>query len=103
MAAHDDISRLFNRFAGKEIGMVESSRNVRIGGKDQVRTVARLADPQNPMIAEMREAAASAGLHLRVWQPGSVGTRDFRSDRVNARIEKGNDGKYRIANRFDIG
>lgn len=59
MPSHDDISRIFNKFAGKEIEMVESSRSVKIGGKDQTRTMARLADPQNPIIAEMREAAAN--------------------------------------------
>ena len=83
--------------------MVESSRTVRIGGKEQTRTVARLADPQNPVIADMREAAAAAGLRFRLWLPGSVGTRDVRPDRVNAHVEKNSDGKYRIADRFDIG
>lgn len=103
MPSHDDISRIFNKFAGKEIEMVESSRSVKIGGKDQTRTMARLADPQNPIIAEMREAAAEAGLRLRLWLPGSAGTRDFRYDRVNAHVEKNSDGKYRVANRFSIG
>ena|SRR6218665_3063853 len=103
MPSQDDISRIFNKFAGREIDMVESSRTVRMGGKDQTRTVARLADPQNPIIAEMRAAAADADLRLRLWLPGSVGTRDFRHDRVNAHVEKGSDGQYRVANRFHIG
>lgn len=98
-----DIHQIFNKFAEREIEMIETVRTVRIGGKGQPRTVVRLADPQNPIIADIRAAAADAGLYLRLWLPGSVGTRDIRSDRVNAHIEKSADGKYRVANRFHIG
>jgi hypothetical protein len=30
-------------------------------------------------------------------------TMDYRLDRVNARIEKGNDGKWRVGQRFNLG
>ena len=40
---------------------------------------------------------------LRVWWDGIMGTMDFRTNRVNAHIEKEADGKYRVSNRFNIG
>lgn len=103
MPSRDDISRIFNKFAGQEIAVTETSRTITIGGKSQTRTGARLADPENSVIAEIREAAAEAGLRVRLWLPGSVGTRDFRPDRVNVHVEKEADGKYRVAGRFNIG
>ncbi len=103
MHSPHDIRPLFNKFAGREIEMIETARTVRIGGKDQIRTEARLADPQNPLIADMHDTATNAGFRLRLWFPGSIGTRDVRADRINAHIEKSPDGKYRVAARFHIG
>jgi hypothetical protein len=97
------ISALFNKFAGKEIDMIENNRTVRIGGTDHTYTEVRLANENDPVIRDMHDTAQQAGLRLRLWQPGTAGTMDYRLDRVNAHIEKGPDGKYRIGKHFGIG
>ena len=45
----------------------------------------------------------SGGLQLRVVWPGQGSTDDVVPNRVTTTIEKGADGKYRIAPRFDMG
>lgn len=81
-----NIASLFNKFAGKEVQVIKS----------------RLA-ASNPVVDELKQAAEDAGLILRLWLPGTVGTRDYRTDRLNAHVNKEADGKYRIASDFDIG
>lgn len=76
------IAQLFNKFAGREIPITNDIPSV---------------------IREMEKTARDNGLELRVWYPGSDGTADYRTDRVNAHIEKGTDGKWRVSNKFDIG
>lgn len=78
------ITDLFNKFAGKEV-------------------LSPIMSMPDPVIAEMKQLANDNGLKLRVWFPNTVGTMDYQPDRVNAHIEKGADGKYRVSNRFNLG
>ena len=95
-----ELSKIFNKFVGKEVKMNEVVHNrPRIGSYTQV----SLADENDPTVVSMRKAAEKNGLKLRLWWPGIMGTMDYRTDRVNAHIEKETDGKYRISNRFNIG
>jgi len=71
-----DIHQIFNKFAGREIEMIETVRTARIGGKDQPRTVVRLADPQNPIIADIR---ASMRMSKKARMANTASRTDFIS------------------------
>ncbi|MBI3441178.1 MAG: hypothetical protein HY052_05170 [Proteobacteria bacterium] len=75
-----DITRLFNKFAGKEV-------------KDPKRVTTDI----DLVLLGMAEVAKKNGLKLRVFFPGMVGTMDYKANRVNANIKKGTDGKYRVS------
>jgi hypothetical protein len=75
-----DITTLFNKFAGKEV--IDSDKD--------------------PVLKEMAKLAKANGFQLRVWFPDSAGTMDHRTDRINAHVEEDN-GKYRISSNFSIG
>jgi hypothetical protein len=79
-----DLTKLFNKFAGKEVQSPVSSKI-------------------DPTISEMKKLAEDNGLKLRLWYPGMMGTMDFKGNRINAYVEKGADGKYRVSNEFKIG
>lgn len=99
-----DVSHIFNKFAGREVDMTERTQTIDFKhvGK-QTFTVVEPADKNDPLLQEMRDEAKKHGLSLRLWWPGIAGTMDFRPDRVNAHIEKGADGKWRIGNKFNLG
>ncbi len=77
-----NVSELFNKFAGKE---VDPSK-----GK------------LDPVVQGMTNVAKANGLTLRVWYPGSLGTMDYRTDRVNAHVVKSG-SKFIVQNSFMIG
>jgi len=98
MSPKRDISRIFNKFAGREVNMTEETYTV----KGRTFTQVKL-DTSDPVIKEMRDEAGKNDLKLRVWWPGVTGKPDARADRVNAHIEKHSDGKWRVGSQFDIG
>jgi hypothetical protein len=100
---HIDLSSIFGQFAGKEVPMIEDKIKRRRNGKEVEYDRITPADQNDPTLSEMRKAANDNCLKLRVWWPGIVGTTDFRTDRVNAHIEKCADGKWRVSDRFSIG
>jgi hypothetical protein len=94
-----DVSDIFNKFAGREVEM--EARVVKVAGYTFTEW-----EPKNnpdPIISEMEKTADLNGLSLRVWWPGIGGTCDYRTDRVNAHIEREDDGKWRVQPRFDLG
>jgi len=96
------IAHLFNKFAGKEVAVTETQQSINIGGTVHTFNEVSLA-PNDPVVKAMQKTAEDNGLHLRLWLPGSMGTCDYRTDRVNAHVDKGPDGKWRVGNRFDLG
>lgn len=94
-----DVSDIFNKFAGREVPM--NSRTVKVAGYT-LHEIQPALNP-DPVLTEMKDEAKKHGLTLRVWWDGIMGTMDYRTNRVNAHIEKEADGKYRVSNRFDIG
>jgi hypothetical protein len=98
-----NVTSIFNKFAGREIAVVETQQTLDIGGETYTFNEVDFANPNDPTIKAMEKAAKDHGLHLRLWLPGSAGTADYRTDRVNAYVEKAADGKYRVTSKFGIG
>lgn len=99
-----DVSHIFNKFAGREVNMTERTEKIKfkhIG--EQSFTVVEPANKDEPLFKEMQDEASKHGLTLRLFWPGMAGTMDCRNDRVNAHIEKGTDGKWRVGRHFGIG
>ncbi len=98
------INLIFNKFAGKEVPMLEETKTMKLSHLgDYTYTEVKPANDKDPVLEAMQKEAAKNGLSLRVWWPGLAGTADFRDARVNAHIEKGTDGKWRVGKRFDLG
>lgn len=98
-----DVSHIFNKFAGQEIRMTEKKINIKIGKDTYPHTQIEPADPKDPLITGMEETAKKAGMSLRLGWPGVMHTPNVKMNRVNARIEKGDDGKWRIGKKFMLG
>ena len=98
-----DLTKVFGKFAGREVPMNEKTEDVRVGRAVKQRIVASPVDENPPVVQEMTEEAQKNGLKLRVLWPGRGYTDDYVRNRVNAHVEKAKDGKYRISNKFDIG
>jgi hypothetical protein len=104
MKRKPNITAAFNKFAGKEVPMLEETKTMKLSHLgDYTYTEVKPANPNDPVLDAMQKTADKNGLSLRVWWPGLAGTADFRDDRVNAHIEKGTDGKWRVSPKFDIG
>lgn len=97
-----DMSKHFNKFAGREVSVTENPQELTIGGKTYKFLSPQIA-AKDPATAELRAEAKKMGLSLREWLPESAGTCDFDTSRLNIDIEKHEDGKYRIGNRFMLG
>lgn len=99
-----DVSKMFNQFAGKEVPMVEEDIEMDFKHLGKITfTEVRLADQNDATVKAMADHAKANNLNLRLWWPGTVGTMDFRMNRVNANIEKGDDGKWRVSKDFRLG
>ena len=96
--SNPQISDLFNDFAGKEVEMLERKYEYR--GKNYTEYTIKKGDET---ITAMQDLAKENDVTLRMWAPGSVGTMDFRMNRVNGGVEQGTDGKWRVGSSFTIG
>jgi hypothetical protein len=93
-----NLSAQFQRFAGKEVEVIETTHQTKYG--PMIST--HLVEP-NPIIEELKQAVTDAGLKLRLWLPDRMGIMDYRTDRLNVHVGKEADGKYRISPAFTIG
>jgi hypothetical protein len=114
-----NIAALFNVFAGREVRMREivhewQDVDVRTEAEKKAKPLPvhkcsewALADENDPLIGEMKQLAKSNDLDLKLWWPGKPGRADNDSyinpRRLTARIERGNDGRWRIGHRFRPG
>ncbi len=90
-----DISKIFNKFAGREIEVIEKPGV-------PFKTV-RPKHKNDPVMEEMEKVAKANGLVLRFTFGIEAVTMDYRHNRVNVSVQEDEDGKYRIPNEFDIG
>lgn len=95
-----DLSAIFGRFAGRELPLLEEQKEVLPG---VIVPIYRLRDKNDPLIGEMEAAARQERLSLRLWLPDSMGTADYKPNRVNAYVKKAPDGVFRISSTFSIG
>lgn len=99
----NSVTELFNKFAGREVPLVEKPYEIKIGEKTITGTQLELANDNDPTLAEMNELAEQNGLSLRVFWPGIMGTADIQPNRINAHLEEGADGKWRVSGNFTLG
>jgi len=93
---------LIQQFLNQTVEVAECSQTFAIDGKKITFEFARVAD-EDPTIAALSIAAKAEGFDLRLWAPGTIGTMEHRTDRLNAFVRKSPDGShYRIA-RLTIG
>lgn len=98
-----DASHMFNSFAGLEVDVTETpmTHEFRSGEKfDYVDT--SYADDE-PTIVALREFAKAKGLKLRVAFPDSMLTCDHVLNRATVRLEKSEDGKWRVSPKVRLG
>ena len=99
-----DVSKQFNRFAGKEVAVTETPFKVELKNLGiEYEGVNADYDENDPVIKDLFAESSKAGYELRVWLPGVLGTMDSRPWRLNVFITKDDDGKYRIQPEFSLG
>lgn len=103
MSFNADLSQQFAKFAGREVNAVEKTETLKLKHLGDITVTSVHIDDKDPAVAELAAAVAAAGLQLRLWAPGMMGTMDFRTDRLNANVEKAPDGKYRLGHSFTLG
>jgi hypothetical protein len=85
--SHFNLSEIFGQYVGQEVEMT-------VGIPEQT----------DPVLISMKQTADENGLGFRIWWPGVVGgTTDMQPDRANIYLERQNDGKFTVSNRFEIG
>lgn len=80
----------FQQFVGHIVRVVESKRTI---GEEEY-TEHNVA-PDDETIALIKKVAAEEGLKFRVWLPGTRGTMDHRTDRINIHVDE-SDGVYKV-------
>lgn len=98
-----DVSALFNKFANKEVQIIEEERTYESPRLGKIPyTHVEIAENE-PTFKEMQEIAKAKNLSLRIWLPGTAGTADFRMDRVNVDVDKDEKGTWRVGKSFRLG
>jgi hypothetical protein len=92
-----DLTAIFGKFAGREIPVREGFDSA----TGMTLFVEALNSPE-PVFEEMKQAARSNGLVLRVIFPSARITKDARCNRANAHIEK-DGGTWRVSDNFYLG
>ena len=93
----------FEKYVGQVV-TVEKSEHARERNGKKVYTSRVEVTENDPVIREIESLLAKESLLLRIWLPGSIGTMDFRPNRLNVHIseEPADSGVYQI-NRVDFG
>lgn len=87
----------FDKYLGRKVLVKETSETLKIGDEDYDFTNCEI-EPSETVVSEIQKEHS----HVRVWLPGTMGTMDYRLDRLNVHIEKQADGSYEITE-VDLG
>jgi hypothetical protein len=108
MSPPSDIKKVFNKFAGREVPMLENIAMPKKAGHAPRRYV--VPRPNDPVLKEMRDEAKKLGFKLFVQWPGHEKPPTIRitpgkkpETRLIARLERSADGKWRVSSTFKIG
>lgn len=82
MCNESELSRIFGRFAGREIA---------------------LTDEDDPTISAMANAAERGGYTLRLVAEAARIEADYNPRRANVHLEKSTDGKWRVSSHYHLG
>jgi len=82
-------------FQGKRVKVTPTSSMFVIGGKKHCITDYHLYQ-DDPVIVELAAAVKAVGAIERFWTPGTVGTMDYRTDRLNIYIDRPNGEDFEI-------
>ena len=86
----------FQRFVGRPVKIIEKNYS-RTNYKGETKEyVEETYDENDATISEIRVVARDADLKLRIWTPKTVGTMDFRTDRINVKMENVGEGFFQI-------
>jgi hypothetical protein len=97
-----DIASIFNKFAGREVPMIESTVTL---PRRRVFPEVKLANPNDPTIKAMEKVAEKNGLMLEFYWAGGSGLSSFAfppEKYVIAHIEKESDGKWRVSKKLSL-
>jgi hypothetical protein len=97
-----DLSPLIQQFLNQKVEVTEHRRTFQLGGKPYTFTEVEYVESDRTITA-LKTAAGGEGLYLRVFTPGTMGTTDWRTDRLNAYVEKSPDGSHYRIDRLAIG
>lgn len=75
-----DLDSKYNRFVGQTITPVV------VGAGTDDKFSYTMADEKSPVYLELNAEAVADGFYLRVWFPHTIGTMDYRTDRINVRL-----------------
>jgi hypothetical protein len=104
MAPDKKLSKIFARFAGEEIAVIERDHVVGDGFIGHVFVHTDYEIPEgSPVLAEMHKVARENGYGLRILLPGDSAAAVFNPNRANAFIRKDSEGKWRVSPVFKIG
>ena len=90
-----DLTPVFGRFAGREVGIFETKRRVDIGDRDVTVTDHSLV-PGDTTVKELKEEAARHDLRLQLWLGDTIPAADVNPKRLHVHVRQESDGKYRI-------
>lgn len=87
----------YDKYLGRKVLVNETKETLKIAGKDYDHTHCEL-DANDTVVSEIQKEHSN----VRVRLPGTMGTMDYRLDRLNVHIEKQADGSYEITE-VDLG
>lgn len=87
----------FDKYVGRKVLVKETQETIKIGGKDYDHINYEI-ETGDTVVAEIQKEYPK----VRVWLPNTMGTMDYRLDRLNVHIEKQTDGSF-VVTRMNFG
>lgn len=87
------LADLRSRFLDREVQVVKTNHQVEIGGEKYDMPY---YDSQDPILTEIAQEITTMGWKVRLWLPDTVGTMDYRMDRINVYVMETSLDKFAI-------